>query len=251
LEDGHKFGLDVSEESLTDFLLLDLKRALPNNVFIKKFSKLQEGKTTGADWEWWFIGQGRGFGMRVQAKKLSTGTQKYEELGRLAGKKSGTRQVDLLIGDAQKFNLYATYCFYNFWDSKVALPAWRCGSFAPDQRMLGCAIADAVAIESLIAKGLNDLRSVAKHCLPWSCLVCCEGFAASPQDSLADRTHNIIAGFLAGADDTRQANERPVPEVLERGQWPRYVSAILEAPAESIERPENRDIDGILVIRIE
>lgn len=251
LEDGYQSGLPISEESITDFLLLDLKRALPQNVFMHKFSKAVEGKTTGADWEWWFVGHNRGFGMRVQAKRLSPRTQRYEDLGRLAGKKSGKRQVDLLLDDARKSNLYASYCFYNFWNSSVPLPAWKCGSFPPDPRMFGCAIADACAIESLISNSLNDLQSVAKYCLPWSCLVCCEGFMKTPTDSFAERTRNLVGAFLVG-QDRGSINETPVPQVIEREQWPSYITSILEAPdVEPIERPVNRNIDGVLVIRIE
>ena len=251
LEDGHRLDLSISEESITDFLVLNLRRALPNTVFVKKFSKPVEGKTTGADWEWWFVGRGRGFGMRVQAKRLSTKTKQYEDLGRLAGKKPGVSQVDLLIQDAQNSNLYPAYCFYNFWDSSVTMPFWNCGSFPRDCRMFGCAVADAEAIKILISNGQNGLQSVAKISLPWSCLVCCQGFAASPQDSLADRTRNLVAGVLASVEVTGAHSERPIPEVIERQQWPRYVTTILEAPAENIERPENREINGILVIRIE
>jgi hypothetical protein len=251
LEDGFHSGLSISEESITDFLLLDLKKALPNNIFVRKFSKLQEGKSTGADWEWWFVGGGRGFGMRVQAKRLSTATQKYEDLGRLAGK-SGKLQVDLLIKDAQKANLYPAYCFYNFWDSAKPLPAWNCRSFVANWRMFGCALADAGAIKLLISKGLNDLQSVAEHCLPWSCLVCCQGFAPKPQATLADRIRILISEFLGATEQLGGRNENLLPEVIEAERWPSYVRAILEAPVtEIIERPEGRNIDGVLVLRIE
>jgi hypothetical protein len=251
LGDGFQSGLTISEESITDFLLLDLKRALPHSIFMRKFSKAVEGRTTGADWEWWFVGQNRGFGMRVQAKRLSAGTKRYEDLGRLAGKKSGKRQIDLLLDDARKSNLYASYCFYNFWESSVPPPDWKCGSFPPDPRMFGCAIADAVAIKGLISKNANDLQSVAQHCLPWSCLVCCEGFVKKPTDSFPDRTRNLVEAFLAGQDGA-STNENPVPQVIEREQWPSYITSILEArEIEEIERPENRNIDGVLVIRIE
>lgn len=251
LEDGHRLGLSISEESITDFLLLDLRRALPNNVFVRKFSKSEEGKTTGADWEWWFVGSGRGFGMRVQAKRLSTKTQRYEDLGRFAGK-SHSLQVDLLIGDAQKTNLYPAYCFYNYWHPSITPPTWNCRSFPPYWRMFGCAVADAAAIKALISKGRDDLQSVARCCLPWSCLVCCQGFAAGPQTPLADKIRSLVGAFLVDIEGARALNESSIPEVIDSGQWPNYVRAVLEEPASDIvERPENRNIDGVLIVRID
>lgn len=246
LENGNQVGLEISEESITDFLLLDLTRALPDNIFVKKFSKTAEGKTTGADWEWWFIAGNQGFGMRIQAKRLSIGTSRYKELKRRAGKNGGL-QVDLLLKDARRANLYPAYCFYNCWDSGETPPGWNCRTFPPNWRLFGCAIADAWAIKALVSKGQDDLRSVGNVSLPWSCLVCCQGFAPIMQSTLPYRVRGLLSGFGFG---TEGVNERFVPDITERGRWPHYVSEILETRRfENFERPAERDIDGVVVIR--
>jgi hypothetical protein len=92
-EDGHVHGLSPAEESLTDYLLLDLKLRHPDRIHVRKFTKWQEGRTTGADWEWWF-GDRRGwFGMRVQAKKLNSGRRLYSGLDHVAGSSGEVPQV--------------------------------------------------------------------------------------------------------------------------------------------------------------
>src|SRR5262249_16061767 len=70
LRDSGMLGHSLSEESLTDLLVLDIGRLHRADVIIKKFTKPEEGRTTGADWEWWFVRGQSGFGMRVQAKKI-------------------------------------------------------------------------------------------------------------------------------------------------------------------------------------
>src|ERR1041384_2843347 len=107
----------LQEESITDYLLLDLVRAHPQEVVVKQFNKVKEGGKIGADWLWWFVGGGVGYGMRVQAKRMSRKGLGYDGLDRNAGK-TGIKQIDLLIQDAAAQNppLYPMYCFYNHWD---------------------------------------------------------------------------------------------------------------------------------------
>lgn len=76
-------SLPASEETITETLLLDLRLALGCRLEIEPFTKCQESRRTGADWEWWFcdgVGQ-RMYGMRVQAKlKVKAGVP-YCDLG--------------------------------------------------------------------------------------------------------------------------------------------------------------------------
>lgn len=249
LREAHNLHFALSEESITDFLLLELLKTIPASVSITKFSKSTEGKTTGADWEWWFLGAGRGFGLRIQAKKLSTKKLKYEELARNAGR-SGKSQVNLLLRDARKANLYPIYCFYNYWKRGTRSSAWLGKSFSLDPRLLGCAVADALRVKSLITKGRNDIQSVGKYCLPWSHLVCCKGSAKNPRTSLPYRVRDL-ANQLRGATDPRVgSNQTSVPEVIGTGLLPDYVKRILDRPeTETINCPEGRAVDGVVVLR--
>ncbi len=44
----------VKEESLTDWLLFDVSTRLPN-VLYHAFTRHEEARHTGADWEWWLL----------------------------------------------------------------------------------------------------------------------------------------------------------------------------------------------------
>lgn len=60
----------VKEESITDWLLRDISKRV-KNVYYTSFSRMTEARTTGADWEWWFLFDCGSYRMRIQAKKLA------------------------------------------------------------------------------------------------------------------------------------------------------------------------------------
>src|SRR5689334_17033203 len=166
LHDSEQLGISLSEESITDFLLLQFARAHPREVTINKFSKADEGHTTGADWEWWFGVPSAWFGMRVQAKKLDY--MKYAGLLHTVSR-TKRKQVNLLIRSAKNSGLCPFYCFYNYWgDRTVTLgqPTPHSG----DSRLQGCAVADAFQVRRRINKGLIRLSDIAPIAMPLDCL---------------------------------------------------------------------------------
>jgi len=235
LEAGH----DLGEESITDYLILDLKRWHPDQVTIFRFNRYQEGKTTGADWEWWFTGKGKWFGMRVQAKKLDSRTLTYKSLPHRL-KNSQRKQVNLLINDAKKRGLYPLYCFYNYWNNRSADPTWRCGTFAPRRELWGCTISDAVSVRRKInsnAIGLSDIGPVS---MPLMCLVCCNGFFG-PGASLPQKVRGIAQQLSGRNQGIAELRVNP----------PDYVYRIIEREKSlSSDFPEFPiSIDGILIIK--
>jgi hypothetical protein len=44
--------MTIGEETLTDLNLLELQAKNPRTVATVKFTRVQEGRRTGADWEW-------------------------------------------------------------------------------------------------------------------------------------------------------------------------------------------------------
>jgi hypothetical protein len=46
----------VGEESITDWLLYTLSSNIASLQY-KKFTRHQESRVTGADWEWWILGK--------------------------------------------------------------------------------------------------------------------------------------------------------------------------------------------------
>lgn len=265
LSDAAKAGYSLGEESVTDYLLLDLKRRAPIEVIVSKFNRRDEGHTTGADWEWWFVQGGRGFGMRVQAKRLNPATQKYDTLDHTV-RRTGRKQVNLLIGDAEAASprLYPMYCFYNYIPPGGAQPLWRCRSRGPDVREFGCSVADAYSIRALLRRKRKqtDLGSIGALSFPWSCMVCCNGFAGS-EASLPERVRavafamsQLVAETESRARRERRLRSRPsVPEPV--AELPVYVHHALQArerdgrgnaEREIPEPLRSRPIDGLLVV---
>ena len=71
LELSSTTGIGVSEESITDGVLIALAKYGGKNVVVKKFTRYQESKN-GADLEMWFHFKNRLVGSRIQAKKLDS-----------------------------------------------------------------------------------------------------------------------------------------------------------------------------------
>lgn len=239
-------AMSIGEESVTDFLLLDLKRALPTEVKIRKFTKPQEA-TTGADWEWWFLGATHGFGMRVQAKILNPFSLRYEHLWRKV-RASNTLQINLLLNDAKNANLYALYCFYNYWKTTATpSPLWYCGSFPFNLRNYGCTIADANSIKKSFHQNHKDhLNDISTLSLPWECLVCCKGLHAASLPEGAREVALLVSGM------TRN-KQRQIPDLVLADQLPQYVRVL--ANASENERPEldipkERRIDGVMIVQM-
>src|SRR6266404_3203138 len=73
-------SIHLGETGITNSVLIDLKLSHPREVTIHTFSQRKE-KATGADWEWWFIGQNQSaIGFRVQAKVIHHATRSYDSL---------------------------------------------------------------------------------------------------------------------------------------------------------------------------
>jgi len=112
LEFAHSPDVKVSygEETITETNLLEIRRRHAREVTLLTFSKSQESKNTGADWEWHIIGRVYTLKMRVQAKRI----HKAGGVGNLKqmGKGASQPQIDLLIEDAKANNLFPAYCFY-------------------------------------------------------------------------------------------------------------------------------------------
>ena len=60
----------VKEESITDWLLFDISENI-KSVYYQAFTRHEEARKTGADWEWWFVFRDFAMKLRIQAKKLT------------------------------------------------------------------------------------------------------------------------------------------------------------------------------------
>ncbi|WP_432475274.1 DUF6615 family protein [Brucella anthropi] len=163
LEFAHSPDVDISygEETITETNLLEIRRRHADKVILQTFSKSQESKSTGADWEWHIVGRVYTLKMRVQAKRIHSagGIGNLKQMGKGAAKP----QIDLLIDDAKAKGLFPVYCFYC---SEPQRSHWVKGSVEADAEAFesGCLIADAETVSRKAPKKLNEIES---DTVPW------------------------------------------------------------------------------------
>lgn len=201
--------MQLGEESLTDFNLLEICTRHPNEVVTKTFTKRQEA-ATGADWEWWFTGNSKKWlGFRIQAKVLDWQSDRFEHLHyKLA---SDDYQADLLCKRARSNTetpkRIPLYCLYSQWRYKNPAHIWLCGSFPLTLESFGCSLVDARKIVKLRPKrNLDELLPVMT---PWHCIVCCEGYSTAdlPVRALAFWRERMAE--VGEGDSVELANEPP------------------------------------------
>jgi len=162
----------IGEESITDFLVLQLKKESKGNYYVASFTRPKE-KVTGADWELWFTGpSGKWLGLRVQAKVISIDGKRYSQLHYKS--RDGTYQIDQLVTDASKHRALPLYCLYSYWKSSdVGKIVWPCGTFKKNSRLFGASWMSVANVRALKTPEEDSLRRVAKSLHPFHCLFCC------------------------------------------------------------------------------
>ena len=130
LGDSQRLNISISEESITDMLLLEMLRRT-KRIVCKKFTRHEERKS-GADWQWWFISGNRGFPIRIQAKRLYP-CGRYKELKY----KKGSRydQTNTLLRTARNDGFFALVLFLQLLEFKktsAKSELWLCISISPN-----------------------------------------------------------------------------------------------------------------------
>lgn len=176
-------GLTISEETITETILMDLALSFPGRLSVLQFTKPSEGKR-GADWAWLFRDQTGGFNLPllVQAKSLDRLDVEYPEIKRHVGKSKPppVRQIDTLIDTAQNWGWPAIYAFYNHLSAVSRVPS-NCHSlsgFGGMPESWGISIADAHAVRAALDDQTFDTHRM--HSKPLHCLLCSAGLGIRP-----------------------------------------------------------------------
>lgn len=159
----------VGEESLTDWLLYELSDRLPW-VHYLKFSRHQEARSTGADWDWWFVGDRGSVALRVQAKRLRYNEDCYKGL---AHTNRHGLQIEKLIESSTSHNLLPMYALYSALDQEVDL---LCGGRLQARDEDGIFVSGAIELyDGFIAPGRGRVNAedVLRLSNPFSCVFCC------------------------------------------------------------------------------
>jgi hypothetical protein len=250
-------SVPAGEETITETLLLDLRVALGCYLEIEPFTKYQESRRTGADWEWWFcdgLGQ-RMYGMRVQAKKLKyKAGVPYYDLG-YKPRLSTKRQVDRLISAADRDGIPALYALYNGPELDLSCFAWTCCTEPKGAHVFGVSLLSGEAALRLADSGDTSLAQAGSFSRPWSCAALCpqplrldeaSPFWPDGPGSLSLYAADLVTDLIAQEAELRQVSTRQQALRAARGYrtWnesPSYVRELVlraETPTDAgFERP--------------
>jgi hypothetical protein len=235
----------VGEESATDWLLFELSERIPW-IQYRKFTRFEEAKNTGADWDWWFVDQNLSLGLTVQAKKLARNGDNYPAL---AYSNRYGLQMERLRERARNENLLSFYCLYHHHIDREDMMcrgrrAGRDGAFL--------AAADGL-YRDFVAIGRRSVaaRDLLAKANPLSCILCCPLVAQNGASSVRDVYH-YLREYYSDAFDREDTNRREEPGL--HAEPPNYVRVLVEAAHEVPEwfEPEFRgqlpDADAVVVV---
>ena len=221
LREARDNNFQIGEESLTDFVILNLKKDGEGKISVDTFTRNKES-LTGADWEWWFTGpSGKWLGMRVQAKVINLKNEAFEHIHY---KNSHGYQVDTLVKDAAKNNLIPLYCMYTNWQPHKYKPTSICNNFNSSIRHFGMSLLNPHHVTRLRPE--KSLSTIIKYLHPLHCIFCCGRYGGTdlPTKALA------FSNSMELIPLTNSEKEGSVSYLKDRP--PYYVSQLLEGELE-------------------
>lgn len=248
LKAARTVGHQLLEETLTDLIVLELKRLHPREIYCQTFTKPQEG-INGADWEWWLSDptRSRWLGLRVQANVLELKSDTFAHL-HYRPKRGRAYQSTRLKKAAEQDGLIPLHCMYAH--PPATATGWtRHGS----SEAYGCALTSVKEVERLRRRGKSlDFVSVMSKTVPWNMLVCIGSAWSSDGRSLT--LPGAVAGLLMEDDppfgldrDEAENADREVPlRPGIRGAPPSDVSVLMEGQAVG---DVDKSLRGVLVVQ--
>ena len=212
------FNLTLHEETITEFLLLQMARDLtPLGFRVQLYNHFDEGgrrsskeggrEGHGADWEWYYSAPACMARFRVQAKRLGNSPKR---LGKYDAFDPRHRQVRQLISMAGQAN--PIYVFYNH--PKVADDHLFTQSGAPDffgRNCWGCSVATAAFMLSVSDNKLGTIHpgqvpwhrffSIAEDCRPRRAMAQMPGDQEFVQADKEPEWVKLLPGNERGRDD--------------------------------------------------
>lgn len=186
LRDSRDLQIRFGEETVTDLVLLELKRRKDAGIHIIQTDKHKES-ISGTDWEWWLGSPRVGWLLfAIQAKRLTLSSSRYDQLNHRVGT---DKQIDLLEKYAKEHKAIPMYCLFNFADAPATTRAWQCCQGFQEEQLACTMVPSRVIREALAGRGRRTFSRIhsSPQCLPWRCLARCpKVLALYTQDRGAD-----------------------------------------------------------------
>lgn len=184
-----KYGILYGEETITDYLLLELSKLDLFNIRILQLPKVEEANK-GADWEW-FVGSKHYGWIRfaIQAKKLNLKDGSYSSLNHKVGKPPNQSSQFAILEKYSKTNkVIPFYSFYNYFEQAEVPRHWHC-SEPFDKELLGWTFTTLSNVKkALSTRGHRKFDNIHKYekTLPIRCLFKCPRFVGLYQNNPND-----------------------------------------------------------------
>jgi hypothetical protein len=214
----------VKEETLTDWLLFEISERT-NLVRYRMYTRHEEARLTGADWEWWFVGSKSNLRLRVQAKKALGTKDLYPDLMRT---NAYGLQIEKLIAASKAVNAIPMYAFFSSLSA-----SGLCGGYEPKQEGVFLSSAHRIQSEFLVS-GRSKITpaQVLAIANPISCAFCCP--LSDRSDNPVDYFRQYFAeGFVSAQDES--------PKSGIHDQLPNYVRSLLSSDQASVSEVLNDD----------
>jgi len=234
----------VKEESITDWLLFDISERI-KSVYYKAFSRQEEARKTGADWEWWFVFRDFSLRLRIQAKKIKLAKDNYSSI---AYTNQYGLQIEKLLDDSLKDNFIPLYAFYT---PKASVT--MCGANILDE---GVYIAGGKTVfDSFLLKGKRVVSDadILQLSNPLSCLLGCH-LSFMNGGRLAEYFNKYYHNDISFDDsDNIKNNQHPEMRGFHR-EIPNYISSFLEHSIEGLpdwwEKEFSFQLEGINALMV-
>lgn len=225
----------VGEESITDWILFELSKSVPQIKYIK-FTKHQEARETGADWEWWFVDKEHFIRLRIQAKRIKDDIEDlYPKL--LYSAKNHGLQIDKLINDAIDKKAIPFYAWYYDRNSESVM----CRDKSLHGNKCGIFIASATKMyDKYVSPAKRNVQAsdLLQYTNPMPCIVCCP------------LSRNKVENVFEYLTKYYQIEEKDFLQTIE--YLPYYIQSILEKDGIEnwFEKEFSNQIEGINAIMV-
>jgi len=243
LKNFSSYGLKIGEESITDFVVLGLKKFSDNSYIVHSFTRRQE-YVTGADWEIWVTGTSKKWvGLRIQAKVISLDTERFDQLH--YRRRDGTSQLRQLLEDAKKVNAVPLYCLYTYWNSqnikgmKRVCLGCNCKFYS---KLFGMSVLLPRCVQWFQHKNDDSLKNLASFLIPFPCVFCNQNLIYNQKCDLPMQVYSFL--ISVGVNECLIAEDKKV--LLEVP--PCYVKQILSGDIKEDLNIDDNHLQRITII---
>jgi hypothetical protein len=201
----------VKEESITDWLL-DFFDQKSNNVSYYQFTRHEEAKSSGADWDWWILyPKMKGcFKMRVQAKRIRKHHDHYQDITRT--NQSGF-QIDMLLNSSAQLNFYPIYAHYGLSEGVE-----RCSRTPSPEALFVSSAQEMYDFIFGAPRTKVEYVDILKMCIPMPCVFGCPLVDKNGISSLFSHYFQSAPRSIEGEKDNENNSsrglEREVPQII-------------------------------------